>query len=255
MGDSLSAFNEIHALQFAWFTPEDKATKDIETTFRSVTGLDPDQVQRQRPPATPVPILVASATQSTTGTQFRIQVVPGRVDLFIEPLSNDPLQFPYFSDFGIIPESLAKAKSFCQFTGSSTVRQSFIVRLAKRLPDASAFGPEFRKILGVDYDLGGASDLVFQFNKIVRLGQYDINRVLRWAAEIAQVQQVSFAAGSQGIPAGAVVGTAHMVSYVMDINTVPNGKSFDAGGQISVLEKLGSVVQRCVAFESVGDVK
>jgi hypothetical protein len=249
----VTAFNEIHAVQFAWFTPEDRVTKDIEAAFRSVVGVEPDQIQRQRPPATPVPILVASAIVGTT--QFRVQAVPGRVDLFIEPMSNDPVHFPFFDDFAVIQESLAKAKLFCQFTGSSTFRQSFVVKIAKRLPDAAGFGGEFRRILGVDYDLSGVADLAFQMNKVTKLGQYDINRVLRWTSEVAQVQQVSFAAASQGMPAGAVVGLAHFVSYVIDINTVPSGKSFDAGGQISVLEKLGSVVQRCVAFETLGDVK
>lgn len=228
-------------------------TKDIEAAFRSAIGLLPDQVQRQRPPATPVPIVVASATEN--GTQFKVQAVPGRVDLFVEPVSNDPRSFPAFTDFGIIPESLSKAKAFCHSTGSSTYRQSFIVRLAKRLPDATGFGDEFVRILGVQNNLSGASDLVFQMNKIVRLGQYDINRVLKWAAEVAQFQQISFSPAMPGQPSGSLVGLAHFVSYVMDINTVPSGRAFDAGGQISVLEKLASVVQRCAGFESLGDVK
>lgn len=249
----MTAFNEVHAVQFAWFTPEDRVTKDIEAAFRAVVGVDPDQIQRQRPPATPVPILVASAI--VDATQYRVQAVPGRIDLFVEPVSNDPVHFPFFGNFGVIQDSLTKAKLFCQFTGSSTFRQSFVVKIAKRLPDASGFGNEFRKILGVDHDLSGVADLAFQMNKVARLGQHDINRVLRWTSEVAQVQQVSFASASQGMPMGSVVGLAHFVSYVIDINSVPGGKSFDAGGQISLLEKLGSVVQRCVEFETLGDVK
>ncbi|RUV02375.1 MULTISPECIES: hypothetical protein [unclassified Mesorhizobium] len=248
----MSTFNEIHALQFAWFTPEEAATKEIEATFRNTFGLMPDQVQRQRPPASPVPITVASATEGTT--QFRVQAVPGRVDLFIEPTSNDPTHFPAFTDFAVILEGLTRAKTFCQFTGSGTYRQSFIVKLAKRVPDPAGFGDEFARILGVNNNLRGAADLSFQLNKTVHLGQYDINRVLRWTAETAQYQQFSFNAAAPLTP--GPIGLAYFVTYLIDINTVPNlGKSFDAGGQIAVLEKLGSVVQRCVGFESLGDVK
>ncbi|TIN10371.1 hypothetical protein [Mesorhizobium sp.] len=254
----MTAFNELQSLQFAWFTADESATKDIETTFRKVIGTLPDQVQRQRPPATPIPILVASAVVDTT--QFRVQAVPGRVDLFVEPVSNDPSNFPFFSDLAVIQNSLSKAKAFCQFTGSAG-RQSFVVKIAKRLTNASAFGDEFQKILGVEHNMSGTADLIFQINKVVRLGQLEINRVLRWSAENAQYQQFALNAHGSiavGPPIGVqntVLGSAHFVSYVMDINTVPNGKSYDAGGQTSVLEKLGSVVQRCLAFETLGDVK
>ncbi|TJV70302.1 MAG: hypothetical protein E5X76_19900 [Mesorhizobium sp.] len=250
----MTSFNEIQALQFAWFTGDETPYGNIEAAFKAVTGVDAEQLQRQRPPNTPVPLSNASAVVDSKA-QIRLQVSPGRADIFIEPVSTEP-SFPFFDSPDVVNEYLQKAKKYCKYSGKVN-RQSFIIKIAKRVPSATAFGAEFAKVLGSHFDEAGTSDHVLQINKRVKLGALEINRVLKWATEIGEIHRVSVNGqfSAPGIFTPTVVVASNFVTYLIDVNTVPTDKLVDAGGQIAILDKLSLVVKQCMEFESLGDLK
>lgn len=246
---NLGTYNRFGPIQFVWFTASDTSAV-VERAFKLILGEEAAQVQRIRPPASPVPITIASSV--VDDRQVRVQSAPGRLDFFAEPAPAssfvpDIPAFDSVSDLEPYIQSVLNMGSIF----NETTRQAIVLHARRKMSSPDEVGSLFSQIVGHNQIYDGALDLVFQLNKRKTAGTFEINRVLRWQSETAQFGQVD---ASSGHGNAFKLDDAFYISYILDMNTVPNERKFSSGEQAHVFNELYKAILDALEFETVGDV-
>ncbi|PBB85738.1 hypothetical protein [Mesorhizobium sp. WSM3876] len=246
---------QLHSLQFSWFIGSEVASSDLDSKFRDIFGQEYDQFQRLKPPASPVPLTVASAVIGDA--DLRLQVGPGRADILIAPLSQEPTSdVPAFGNLNhALKEFIDVARRACGAFGLA-YRQSMITRVGTKFPNIEEATKQFSKVLGIKFDLSATSDQSFQINRRTEINGFSLNRVLRWLIELKETRVIAFNPGVGGAPAEELVGESIYLSYVLDINTVPNPMVFrDGRVQVDILNAIFQATEAALAFQTIGEFK
>lgn len=238
----MALFDVLHSAQISWFAAKEIDFDGVVARLEKMLGVPPNQVARLAPPSAAIPTKLASF--QTGESVIRLQAVTGRSDIFVLP--------PETQNIGTLPidKTIQYVESFfplCELMPVS-FRQALNIKVGKRI-DSDDVGREiFKALLSTDADLSGATDLSFQLNKRIEVDGIEINRVLRWFVEEAQILQVGD--GHQ-----RVLETARFVSYLNDINTVPTSVERDAGEQKRAFSALANVLVETLKLKSIGDIK
>jgi hypothetical protein len=120
-----------------------------------------------------------------------------------------------------------------------TTRLAVVLNTSEPAPSLEQAINILLKRTGVTLPFQGGSDLLFQINLKKALNSAtgrEINRLLKWAAEVVQSVEVS-----GGPP---IMHTAFLSTLSVDVNTVPSSQNFTADQQASILEEMADEAER-----------
>ncbi|CAI2936189.1 hypothetical protein [Aminobacter niigataensis] len=251
----MPVFDEIHSLQFVWFT-SGEPPHAVDVLLHGITGSEPDHVQRFKPPAAPVPVSLAASR--IDDADIRIQIAPGRVDLTVTPadamVGSDTARF---ESNAVVTRYVEKAKAISGLIGAA-FRQSIVIKAAKKVASEDEVGAAFTELLGMEADLTGAADLSFSINRRVEFDGVTYNRVLRWQAETTQLHQVMGGGHLGGIPdfgAAPPIARSTYMTYILDINTVPLTTLRQPAELEKVFDRISAIAFEALKFERAGDLR
>lgn len=239
------------SLQFAWFfgqTPDitaDKAMKDL-------LGLDADQMQTNRVPSPQAPFL-SSAVRSEGAREFRLDVSPGRADLFIKPApdSAQPTR-----DMPLVNVSAAAQDVFERFKKGNVNCFGGVYRVAVVAPylvHCSSL-EEAQKIfferVGIARFEGPVSDLAFSFNKrkISSVHGISLNRIMNYS--VSQFQNIRFNVGPNNEGNNRVIATNYAFGMNVDINSVPVEGTIPTGSLLTLFEEIFDEMEGATKLKS-----
>ncbi|RUU50546.1 hypothetical protein [Mesorhizobium sp. M2C.T.Ca.TU.002.02.1.1] len=241
-------FDEIYAIQFAWFVTGEVRSDRLDQIFQDVLGRAPGQLQTLRPPQSPVPTVSASSNDDEA--KFDLIWATGRVDFVISPPFGEGIDSFQFSMNDPLSHFLPYGEKLCGKFGGS-FRQSLIVRSGKTVETLDDAVTVFNSLLPGAEIKSASTDLAFQINRRKKFGSFELNRVLRWEAQRTVLGSVQFGAAG-GLPQQIPVRETRLhVTCTHDINTVPTQETLATGAQKRVLAQLYKAVRQTLAISAV----
>jgi len=189
---------------------------------------------------------ISMAMGSDGQTAVRLQLSPGRVDLVLLPQSS-----PDGPTISLLPDvDLAITQLKGRFEKASHIigqvlRLALVANIAHPVNSAAAANTLIRDKLGLKIPFADATDLIFQVNRhgpLSTVPDCEMNRIVKWTAEA--IQQITFTAGSPFAPS---MTSTDVATLMVDVNTVPTGRTFQADQQITIFDELTAEVKRLCA--------
>ena len=236
------------SIQFAWFLTSVEGVKADEI-FQIVSSEEPEQMQRNRVPSPATPFL-SLASGVVNGQNYAVQVQPGRVDIVVSPVPDPGEEFslPMIGTEQTLTALLNRVDALAPKL-ANCIRLAAIANTVEQVPTYEAAARILLDSIGLELNLDGTSDLMFQVNRRKLDGQFaPINRVLRYA--VLSVQEMLFQVG--GSPNIQPIRKERLAaSLVLDINTIPDGTVLEVSSQKSIFVEIVGEILRLGADRSV----
>lgn len=232
-----------------------RADKILEALFE----VSPDSSQTNRLPTPQAPFL-SQASYSDETVTYLVQVLPGRVNLVLQPANGEAST----EDFGHPPlidfEANFDRAISCILklpTGliGDCLRLSIIPNFAWRRQSQAEANEVFSSLTSTTIRVD-SRDLLYQFNDRGRITQgIEINQIHSFG--VAEYQMFQFQLG-QGQNIGVMPGNS-MINYVatlsLDFNTVPDGRILSESLQKLIFEDLRTSVSQTIDTLQIGELK
>ena len=226
-------------LQFVWFL-DSVENLDAATLFRAVWNAEPDNLQKNRVPNHAAPFL-SLASSEVDGAVRRVQVQPGRVDLWyaIAPGAEGVFQncFNFDAQLTMLYEQVQKIS----FDSHRVYRISLIGAQVLPVSDYNDSVREIYGALGFDLNIPRVSDLTFQVNSRVDFGESVVNRLLHLSTVSVQDFQFDLERPIAPYPSTRVELASRRQ---FDFNTVPDGQFISLERQHELFKLISEEMMR-----------
>lgn len=208
----------IQTVQAVVFTPDQPSAYGL---FEAAFGRSPTTFQTATAPA----VGTMAADVSDDG-QRTIQVTPGRIDVFVSPLTTTTAPSP----FTPLPRPTQAKEGVCAaaavVAGGCTVvhRLAWVVRSVCETGTALEAAGLFSDHSGLPREKMGERDNLVQTNRPIEMPNLSgavLNRLAQWRMETVQLFDISAVIGAAGAP--TVTQTErHALSLNVDLNVIPS---------------------------------
>jgi hypothetical protein len=229
----------VQSLQFVWFlTRVDDS--GAAAAFQKIFEFPPDQTQVNRIPTSGSPFF-SSAMSEADGRLMRFSVAPGRADLIVaaQPNETDPLS-DLFELNATLNDLLSRVEA-AALHKERVYRVSLVSTLLKRVERYADGVEEFFRSLGFDPKVDDPSDLLFQVNSRVIVGDREINRLMHLSTLEFQRFALDLVEGAPPAPQQRLGFAARRQ---LDFNTVPDGRLMEYDEQVAIFRWLATETQR-----------
>ncbi|MDL2403252.1 hypothetical protein [Rhizobium mayense] len=240
------------SVQFVWFLT---SVENIHaaTIFQKVAGQSPDSSQQNRVPSPSNPFL-SLASGVAYNRELRVQVQPGRVDIFVMPVdTSDPAPEIPFIDTALEVNTLVEAITTNDIVWPTAIRQAIVANLFEPAESQAEASKLFFERAGLSSFVPETSDEVFQINRRKKLtsAPETLNRLLRFGIATFQeyIVQVQPNAGPAG-PAVPMSETKFATSLILDLNTVVTGRPIATEHQIPIFKEMAFELLRIANIAS-----
>lgn len=226
---------DAQSIQFVWFLTTAEGVK-VDAIFEAIVGEEPTSLQRNKMPG-PTNPFIGIASGSFGIDEARVQLQPGRVDLFIHPNEMlDDGDIPVISTEAVL-DRVYSALASHQSLLPEAIRLAFVCNFMKPVETAEEGRAIVTDLLSLNLDLTDFTDLLFQINRRKQLySGVSINRLLRWNSVALQRFVVNLP-GQQGIVTPALK-EKYAASLMVDLNTVVEQRVFSGAQQIPIFKEM-----------------
>jgi hypothetical protein len=231
----------VQSMQAVWFTSGQPSQRTVDVIFSDLVGANPSSLHNLQPGGG-----VASALVQQT--LFRLQLQPGRIDLFLHPQTQGGSSVPLFLDVKSAINELRQKVTAGVAPAVDVVRPAVVVNVSQPLPSIEAVSDLILANLGFTVPFRDGSDLIFQVNRRTDLKSIpglQVNRLLKWTEET--FQNVLIAASGTALPAL----TTNLATLSVDVNLVPTARIFSADEQKHIFGELVDEAERLVDLKSL----
>jgi hypothetical protein len=225
----------VQSLQAAWWVPSGLSTSagDIYQALMGTAAASVQTNPSQR---------VESAVGADAQRVFRVQLQPGRLDVFQTPLPHlGSSIFPLFSDLRLTMQDFQQRLVAATRIAGNVLRLALLVTISEPAPGWDQATSALLSKLGITLPFQGGQELIFQINKRKELSSItgqEINRIMKWVAE--NVQQVSV--GTGGAP---TIDSVFLSTLSVDINTITqSSRTFTPAEQNHIFQEMSIEAER-----------
>lgn len=229
-----------HVLQAVWFTSR-LPIAPTDEMFKSLVGTAPASLQNIAGGTT-------IAIGNSGGSFFRLQLMPGRVDLFETPQVQSISLFPLFPE---LAPALADFRGRIQRVGAflgDVARVAMVINVSEQVSSAIEASKLAAERTGIPLPFADATDFIFQINRrkpFIFTKNLEMNRVLKWAAQ--SFQQVDLTTGTP------VTSSVHFATLSVDVNlsTSADQTLFAPDDQIAIFGEISAEIERLCTANSL----
>lgn len=225
----------IKSVQLAWFLVSSDGVTAART-FETAFGSEPDQVTSNRMISPTAPFL-SRAVSAVENAEVTVQVQPGRVDLFLAPLSQALDMEDLFPSLerDIHLQNARRVTQNLEGAFRDVVRVALVINMTGNLADQASATSEFREIVGANFPFHDATDLVFQVNRRASIRDgLSRNRLMKFGTVTMQI--LAGTVQPNMLDALPVTEERWAATFMFDQNTVPDGKVLSAGDQATAFD-------------------
>ncbi len=229
--------DSVATLQFAWFLTGAQPPSSMQL-FQDMFGREPDNFQKLQPPQAPFPLTVQGFVDGET--EHKLQSHAGRVDYIISGVQVGP-ETPLLSvrPSELLTQALEKASRAAKAIGNIN-RAAVVLTFAEKLESSNDASEFFATLFDGAVDFKDTSDVHFQINRPIKgNGMPDMNRILKWTADVMHVQLVNFS-GSTVLNEPSSATQLLQLNYSIDVNTVPSATIYGPHEHDSIFSQLSS---------------
>lgn len=240
------------SIQFVWFIASvDDARASV--LYERLVREEPDSMQQNRVSVPGNPFLSVASGQ-VGESEYKFQIQPGRIDLLLSPKQD--LESPQ-STMSLLDTQLEIKRVLNFFSNVNdgwplSVRLSVVANLCEMQATEEKSTETFLNLTGIEMKGEDLSDLVLQVNRRKPFRDYPLlmNRLMRFGTAVYQKFQIQTDDAFGPNRAVPVSVQECATTLVLDFNSVPDGRVFEFGDQVSIFNELADELLRIASSRS-----
>lgn len=222
------------SFRIAWFG-SGLESAGADQIFSKGFAIEPENIHRNRVPNQANPFWSkASGTLEGGGKSAEVQVQPGRLDVVLMPVNEDPAPTLPLDTLDVFLEPLATAMSAI----GPAFRLAVIVEVVELVGSSEEASLIAQGLANIAKPTESITDFSYQLNnrrQFRSVKDQTMNRLVRWATSTFQIVRFSVGPEAATTP---VTDLSHAASVFMDLNNVPSPRPLEPFEQLAIYKEL-----------------
>lgn len=204
----------VHAIIFSQPTSD-----SVVSLFNTAFGVPPESSSENFHAQTGK---VGSASSASVNLlQKTVSSQPGRIEIFAHSAGDGPDGFPakITDTLTAIEEISAAAQKVAKII-SGVSRIAVHCRLTRHFDALEQANAQIGKVIPFTYDVKSRRDFMFQVNELTKVGNVDLNRIVKWSVDAVQVIMGGSPFGIMQTAGHVIVKNSWAAVVHLDFNTV-----------------------------------